>query len=174
MGSCVEYSTFFRVKSPNSHLQKQSLLANYPDLAPLWYKRVVYIYIYNNTLVGEFLWMCVFSVSIWKNHGWPQLHNSQASTGHRRHVDQLTREGIHLRNGARRTKETSGAPGDVGAVGNFRSSLKFPKGKKFNILPPTLPETNIANENRPSQKETSIPTIHFQVLVSGRVYIWLI
>ena len=29
----------------------------------------------------------------------------------------------------------------------------------------TLPETNIAPENRPSQKETSIPTIHFQ----GRV-----
>ena len=28
----------------------------------------------------------------------------------------------------------------------------------------TLPETNIAPENRLSQKETSIPTIHFQVL----------
>ncbi len=28
----------------------------------------------------------------------------------------------------------------------------------------TLPETNIAPETRPSQKETSIPTIHFQVL----------
>ena len=28
----------------------------------------------------------------------------------------------------------------------------------------TLPETNIAPENRPSQKETNIPTIHFQVL----------
>ena len=27
----------------------------------------------------------------------------------------------------------------------------------------TLPETNIAPENRPSQKETSILTIHFQV-----------
>ena len=27
----------------------------------------------------------------------------------------------------------------------------------------TLPETNIAPENRPSQKKTSIPTIHFQV-----------
>ena len=37
----------------------------------------------------------------------------------------------------------------------------------------TLPETNVAPKNRPSQKETSIPTIHFQVLlplVSGRVY----
>ncbi len=28
----------------------------------------------------------------------------------------------------------------------------------------TLPETNIAPENSPSQKETSIPTIHFQGL----------
>ena len=28
----------------------------------------------------------------------------------------------------------------------------------------TLPKTNMAPENRPSQKETSIPTIHFQVL----------
>ena len=26
-----------------------------------------------------------------------------------------------------------------------------------------LPETNIAPENRPSQKETNVPTIHFQV-----------
>ena len=31
------------------------------------------------------------------------------------------------------------------------------------ILRSTLPKTNIAPENRPSQKETSIPTIHFQV-----------
>ena len=28
----------------------------------------------------------------------------------------------------------------------------------------TLPKTNIAPENRPFEKETSIPTIHFQVL----------
>ena len=28
----------------------------------------------------------------------------------------------------------------------------------------TLPETNIAPKNRSSQKESSIPTIHFQVL----------
>ena len=28
----------------------------------------------------------------------------------------------------------------------------------------TLPETNIAPENRSSQKETSLPTIHSQVL----------
>ncbi len=36
----------------------------------------------------------------------------------------------------------------------------------------TLPETNIAPENGPSQKETGIPTIHFQVrllLVSRRL-----
>ena len=36
----------------------------------------------------------------------------------------------------------------------------------------TLPETNIAPENGPSQRETSIPTIHFQgrlLLVLGRV-----
>ena len=32
----------------------------------------------------------------------------------------------------------------------------------------TLPETNMAPENRPSQKETTIPTIHFQVLISFR------
>ena len=31
------------------------------------------------------------------------------------------------------------------------------------IADDTLPETNIAPENRPSQKESSIPTIHFQV-----------
>ena len=36
------------------------------------------------------------------------------------------------------------------------------------------PETNIAPENRPSQKETSIPTIHFQVrTVSFREGIFL-
>ena len=28
----------------------------------------------------------------------------------------------------------------------------------------TLPETNMAPENGPSQKETSIPTVHFRVL----------
>ena len=32
------------------------------------------------------------------------------------------------------------------------------------MIQPTLPETNIAPENKPSQKETSIPTIHFQGL----------
>ena len=33
----------------------------------------------------------------------------------------------------------------------------------------TLPKTNIAPENRPSQKETSIPTFSGAMLVSGRV-----
>ena len=36
-------------------------------------------------------------------------------------------------------------------------------GTLFNWVMFTLPETNIAPENRPSQKEMSIPTIHFQV-----------
>ena len=37
----------------------------------------------------------------------------------------------------------------------------------------TLPKTNIARKNRPSQKESSLPTIHFQgllLLVSGSVF----
>ena len=43
--------------------------------------------------------------------------------------------------------------------------------------PNTLPETDIAPENRPSQKKTILPTIHFQgrlLLVSGRVpaFVW--
>ena len=33
----------------------------------------------------------------------------------------------------------------------------------FSFYPTTLPRTNIAPENGPSQKENSIPTIHFQV-----------
>ena len=36
--------------------------------------------------------------------------------------------------------------------------------RRFGTNRITLPETNVAPENRPSQKETSIPTIHFQVL----------
>ena len=40
---------------------------------------------------------------------------------------------------------------------------------KWNWFNHTLPETNIAPENRPSQKEIAIPTILFQGLVSGRV-----
>ena len=32
----------------------------------------------------------------------------------------------------------------------------------FDYFEVTLPETNIAPENKVSQKETSIPTIHFQ------------
>ncbi len=36
--------------------------------------------------------------------------------------------------------------------------------QRIDINKTTLPETNIAPENGPSQKETSILTIHFQVL----------
>ncbi len=38
---------------------------------------------------------------------------------------------------------------------------KFKRSERYACH--TLPETNIAPKNRPSQKETSIPTIHFQV-----------
>ena len=40
------------------------------------------------------------------------------------------------------------------------------KGRFFGLrdTPCTLPKTNIAPENRSSQKETSLPTNHFQVL----------
>ena len=36
--------------------------------------------------------------------------------------------------------------------------------KTYPIMRKTVSETNIAPENRPSQKENSLPTIHFQVL----------
>ena len=45
------------------------------------------------------------------------------------------------------------------AVFLFYSLLKLQRQHLFI----TLPETNIVPENRPSQKKTSIPTIHFQV-----------
>ena len=38
------------------------------------------------------------------------------------------------------------------------------RGAEIRSYCTTLPETNIAPEKRPSQKETSIPTIDFQVL----------
>ncbi len=50
-------------------------------------------------------------------------------------------------------------------VGNFLPQNFLPQN--FGEMDPiwlTIPETNIAPENKPSQKETSIPTIHFQVL----------
>ena len=37
----------------------------------------------------------------------------------------------------------------------------------------TLPETNTAFENRPSQNETSIPAIHFQVHFFFLCVLWL-
>ena len=43
----------------------------------------------------------------------------------------------------------------------------FLKGKQ--VTKCTLPKTNIALENRLSKKTTSLPTIYFQGLVSGRV-----
>ena len=45
------------------------------------------------------------------------------------------------------------------------SLLRAGRGDSMTIfVVSTLPETNIAPENRSSHKETSIPTIHFQVL----------
>ena len=44
----------------------------------------------------------------------------------------------------------------------FRSAQRLLSGKICSNLS-TLPETNITPKNRPSQKETSVPTIHFQV-----------
>ncbi len=49
----------------------------------------------------------------------------------------------------------------------------YHKNKLKSILVGTLPETDIAHENKPSQKETSLPNQPFSgaVLVSGRVNI---
>ncbi len=61
-------------------------------------------------------------------------------------------------------------PGPDGIIENTPSTIflaEFPRKNKPHLAGkynPTPPETNIAPENRPSQKETSIPTIHFQVL----------
>ena len=113
----LEYSSFFRVKSPNSPLP--SLLANYPT------QNLNDIHMFSCTIS---LALC-FSVSIIFSTS--QLHNSQASTGHRRHVDQLTREGIRLCDGARRTKETSEKVGarwmgtPERAVGDVQSKTSF-------------------------------------------------
>ena len=41
--------------------------------------------------------------------------------------------------------------------------LTFWRESGLRFHPFTLPKTNIVPENRPSQKGTSIPTIHFQV-----------
>ncbi len=73
--------------------------------------------------------------------------------------------------------ETNSFPSPRSAFASSRSSLEvepawsaWEKTTKANALwkngdrTNTRPETNIAPENRPSQKETSIPTIHFQGL----------
>ncbi len=49
----------------------------------------------------------------------------------------------------------------------FHAKLSWKESKKpgLSLLSTnTLPETNIAPENRTSQKESNLPTIHFQVL----------
>ena len=46
----------------------------------------------------------------------------------------------------------------------FRSAKRLLSAGKTCSNLSTLRETNIGPKNRPSQKETSIPTIHFQVL----------
>ena len=47
-----------------------------------------------------------------------------------------------------------------------QTSLKARKRNLWeDLVTHTLPETNIAPENRPSQKESSLPTIHFQGLL---------
>ena len=60
--------------------------------------------------------------------------------------------------------------GSISLINNSESRVPIHPPKKDNIYIYsylyiyTLPETNIAPENRPSQKETSIPTMHFQGL----------
>ena len=49
-----------------------------------------------------------------------------------------------------------GVGGKMGMAENQRT-----QGTAQVFMFDTLPETNIAPEDRPSQKETSIPTIHF-------------
>ena len=48
---------------------------------------------------------------------------------------------------------------------NLSKSIRIdPRGFQDDPGTATLPETNIAPENRPSQMETSLPIIHFQGL----------
>ena len=67
---------------------------------------------------------------------------------------------------------------------SFSQKFFLPSAKRFSMMFHdiwwwlqymiiTLPETDIAPENRPSQKETSIPNIHVSaaMLVSGKVYV---
>ncbi len=61
---------------------------------------------------------------------------------------------------------------EINAWNRWNCCMAMPQSIEY-IQPITLPKTNIAPENGPSQKETSIQPIHFQVLVSGRVgFIW--
>ena len=52
----------------------------------------------------------------------------------------------------------------------FKNHHKCPLYTGFTGV--TVPETNIAPANRPSQKETNLPTIHFQVLWVCHPYPW--
>ena len=58
-------------------------------------------------------------------------------------------------------------------MGNFLTEREKLEPTENNTLP-EIPETNIAPENRSSQKESSIPTIHFQgqTAVSFRECMW--
>ena len=60
--------------------------------------------------------------------------------------------------------------GSDGGNRRFHSKITFPT-KKSTRVGNTLPETNVAPENRPSQKETSLPNHPFSrsMLVSGGV-----
>ena len=61
-------------------------------------------------------------------------------------------------------------PGQISQPPNLHFEVHCPleviKNRDLNMthFGGTLPKTNIAPENRPSQKETHLPTIHFQVL----------
>ena len=72
-------------------------------------------------------------------------------------------------------KRRSHSTFEARAISVRRLSEKFWRGKKretprsndkwgITTKKYTLPETNVAPENRQSQKETSIPSIHFQGL----------
>ena len=68
-------------------------------------------------------------------------------------------------------EENMGELDPIPCENDFPLRIRFEAGfeirnlsmRRFRCKGGTLPETNIAPENRPSQKETSIPTINFQV-----------
>ena len=96
--------------------------------------------------------------------GWSFSRYSQVPNNHRDH--------------RRRRGDTSGEHGHMpGASGGKAGGMNFTSPVTTSPVSScgfremggpserdTLPKTNIAPENRPSQKETHLPTIHFQVL----------